>query len=192
MPRPAASQMTKTYKVKVCFVGDEGVGKTSLIRRFVTGMFDESYIRTLGAVVSKKSVEFADVEPRPVRVDMMVLDIMGKRTFMQLFREAYFNGAKAILAVFDVTRPDSLEGLTPWIDSVRETVGPIPITLLGNKVDLTERRRVDEAQAEAALGRYDSSILYTSAKTGENVDEAFTGLARDILKEGAEEPGDAN
>ncbi len=173
---------SKTYKFKICLVGEEAVGKTSLIHRFVSGAFDESYIRTLGAVVSKKTVSLGSMSGRPVSVDMMILDIMGKRTFLQLFKEAYFHGAKGILAVFDVTRKASLHDLTKWIDGVRDSVGPIPVYTLGNKIDLTERREVNEQEASDALRSYECPILYTSAKTGANVEQAFQSLAKTIVE----------
>ena len=173
---------SKTYKVKVCLVGEEGVGKTSLIHRFVSGAFDESYIRTLGAVVSKKSVALGTVEGRPVHVDMMILDIMGKRTFLQLFKDAYFNGAKGILAVFDTTRKASVKDLTAWIDGVRDSVGPIPVYALGNKIDLNGRRETNDDDVRAVLNAYEAPVLYTSAKTGVNVEEAFQGLAKTIVE----------
>lgn len=172
----------KTYKFKICLVGEEAVGKTSLIHRFVSGAFDESYIRTLGAVVSKKSVDLGTLGERPVTVDLMILDIMGKRTFLQLFKEAYFHGARGILAVFDVTRKASLHDLAKWIDGVRESVGPIPVYSLGNKVDLAERRETDEKEASEVLSSYECPILYTSAKTGANVEQAFHSLAKTIME----------
>jgi len=173
---------SKTYKFKICLVGEEGVGKTSLIHRFVSGAFDESYIRTLGAVVSKKTVSLGSLEGRPVSVDMVILDIMGKRTFLQLFKEAYFHGAKGILAVFDVTRGPSLRDLTKWIDGVRDSVGPIPVYALGNKADLSERRETTDEEASETLRSYECPILYTSAKTGDNVEQAFQSLAKTIVE----------
>jgi small GTP-binding protein len=173
---------TRSYKFKICLVGEEAVGKTSLIHRFVSGAFDESYIRTLGAVVSKKTVSLGSMSGRPVSVDMMILDIMGKRTFLQLFKEAYFHGAKGILAVFDVTRKASLHDLTKWIDGVRDSVGPIPVYTLGNKVDLVERRETTDEEASDTLRSYECPILYTSAKTGANVEQAFQSLAKTIVE----------
>jgi len=171
----------KAIKLKVCLIGEEAVGKTSLIHRFVSGAFDASYIRTLGAVVSKKTVVLGDVRGGPFHVDLMILDIMGKRTFLQLFRDAYFNGARGILAVFDVTRKASLEGLTAWIDGVRESVGSVPVYALGNKVDLRDRREISVEEAQGVLRPYECPIVYTSAKTGENVEEAFLGLTKAIV-----------
>ena len=173
---------SKTYKFKICLVGEEAVGKTSLIHRFVSGAFDESYIRTLGAVVSKKTVKLGTMASQPVTVDMVILDIMGKRTFLQLFKEAYFHGAKGILAVFDVTRKASLHDLTKWIDGVRDSVGPVPVYTLGNKSDLVERREVTDQEAADTLASYETPILYTSAKTGDNVEQAFQSLAKTIVE----------
>jgi len=173
----------EVIKRKVCLVGEQFVGKTSLVHRFVTGSFDESYIRTLGATVTKKEVDVSGPDGRPARVDMMILDIMGKQTFLQLFRDAYFSGAKGVLAVFDLTRRESLRDLVRWIDSIRETVGPIPVVALGNKLDLTSRIEVDDRAIKAVLGPLGIPFVRTSAKTGENVEEAFIGLARDIAEE---------
>src|SRR5437667_173506 len=118
----------------------------------------------------------------PVPVDMMILDIMGKRTFLQLFKEAYFHGAKGVLAVFDVTRAQSLRDLTKWIDGVRDSVGPVPVYALGNKTDLAHRREVTTEEASSTLLSYECPVLYTSAKTGENVEQAFQGLAKTIVE----------
>lgn len=170
----------KVFKVKICLVGDEAVGKTSLIRRFVTGLFDEVYIRTLGAVVSKKTITIEGGVSRPTQVDMVILDIMGKRTFMQLFKDAYFSGARGILAVLDMTRRDTLHGLRAWISGVRETVGPIPVFVLANKNDLTDRIEVTDAEIQTVLAGFNVEVLRTSARTGENVEDAFMGLAKDI------------
>src|SRR3989441_11082717 len=147
MRRPLMDTESKTFKFKICLVGEKGVAKPSLIHGFVSGAFDESYIRTLGAVVSKKTVALGTMQGRPVQVDMMILDIMGKRTFLQLFKEAYFHGAKGVLAVFDMTRAQSLRDLTKWIDGVRDSVGPCPVYALGNKTDLTARREANPEDA---------------------------------------------
>ncbi len=171
----------KVVKVKICLIGEEGVGKTSLIRRFVTGQFDELYIRTLGAVVSKKTIEFDESKSAPTQVDLVILDIIGKRTFMQLFKDAYFSGARGILAVFDRTRKATLNELPAWITGVRETVGQIPVVVLANKDDLKERHETRDDDITRILEPLDTTVMRTSAKTGENVERAFQQLARTIV-----------
>lgn len=168
------------YKLKVCLVGEQGVGKTSLVHRFVSGAFDASYIRTLGVVVSKKTVT-VDLGGNPVRADLMVSDIMGKSTFLDLFADAYFQGTQGILAVFDVTRASTLTALESWVAKMRNTVGPLPVVVIGNKIDLKDQRETTEEGAREALRPFVDPILYSSAKTGENVEAAFDTLARAIL-----------
>ncbi|TLZ70634.1 MAG: GTP-binding protein [Methanobacteriota archaeon] len=168
-------------KKKLCLVGEEGVGKTSLIRRFVTGMFDDAYVRTLGAVATKRTIDLADSPLGPVQVDLVILDITGKRTFLDLFQEAYFKGAAGVLGVFDLTHRRSLDDLAPWIDGVREEVGRVPVVALGNKADLREKVEVHEREIGTVLGSRDVRTMKSSAKTGENVDDAFLGLTREML-----------
>ncbi len=179
--KPRAPLNPTIVKRKICLVGEEGVGKTSLIRRFVTGLFDDAYIRTLGAVATKKTIDLVDPTLGPVQVDLVILDITGKRTFLDLFQEAYFKGAAGVLAVFDLTRRRSLEDLAPWIDGVRREVSAVPMVGLANKSDLSDRIEVRERDVESVLGTRGVRTLNTSAKTGDNVEEAFVGLARSIL-----------
>ena len=175
----------KVIKVKICLVGEEGVGKTSLVRRFVTGQFDELYIRTLGAVVSKKTIELEESKGARTRVDLVILDIIGKRTFMQLFKDAYFSGARGILAVFDRTRKSTLNELPPWIIGVRETVGQVPVVALANKDDLKDRHESRDDDVSRILDPLDVTVMRTSAKTGENVERAFNELAKTIVLQAA-------
>lgn len=171
---------SSVVKRKVCLVGEEEVGKTSLIRRFVTGEFDEAYVRTLGAVVSKKSLSLDTTEGR-VRVDMLVYDITGKRTFLELFRDAYLKGVAGVLAVFDMTRRRTLVDLAPWIDGVLREAGSIPVLALGNKSDLQDRIEVQAEDIDSVLGPRKVGVVRTSAKTGVRVEDAFLRLARDML-----------
>lgn len=175
-------------KAKICLVGDEAVGKTSLIHRYVHGVFDATYIRTLGAVPAKKTVELPDVGGRPVRLDLTVLDIMGKLTFLQLFREAYFRGARGILAVADITRPSTVTNLESWIAGVESTSGPLPSVVVVNKMDLSPAVEFERTEIERVSKVDPSDCFLTSAKNGTNVETAFRRLAllvaEHLLEEG--------
>ena len=118
---------------------------------------------------------------RTQKPDLVILDIIGKRTFMQLFKDAYFSGARGILAVFDRTRKATLNELPAWITGVRETVGQIPVVVLANKDDLKERHETRDDDITRILEPLDTTVMRTSAKTGENVERAFQQLARTIV-----------
>ncbi len=168
-------------KVKVCLVGEGAVGKTCLIRRFIHDQFDDRYISTLGAKVSKKEI-LVDGARGPISVDMTIWDIMGEKGFRELLKEAYFHGAQGILAVCDVTRKETLDDLDDWVAAVVKVTGKIPVEFLANKADLKDQQVVREADLAQAAGSHGAPYLFTSAKTGENVEAAFANLAKMITE----------
>ncbi len=172
----------ETRKIKVCLVGDVGVGKTSLIRRYVLDVFDDKYIATIGTKVTKKEIEVKD--PRtgaPQKVVLLVWDIMGQPSFREVLREAYFYGAEGALAVCDVTSKESLGELRYWVKAMTATTGKIPIVFLGNKCDLRDETRVQFQDIEIFAKKHDSPAMLTSAKTGYNVEQAFTTLVEKLV-----------
>jgi len=172
----------KRLKAKVCLVGEHGVGKTSLIRRYVLDEFDDRYIVTLGAKVSKREMTFTLARRGEVHMDMTVWDIMGSRGFRELLREAYFHGAQGILAACDITRYETLTDLDDWIEAVFRTVKPVPIVFAVNKVDLEDRAAFGEPQVRESAGAFGASYFYASAKTGQNVEAAFRALGSAIAE----------
>lgn len=168
-------------KLKICLVGDVEVGKTSLLRRFTTNEFSEKYLSTIGMNVAKKEVVLP-ASDRPGTASLLVYDIMGQRNLREPLKEAYFRGAQGILAVCDLTRRETLQGLEEWIRTAREQVGDVPVVVVGNKVDLADRRVLGESELTETAARHRAAQRYTSAKTGEGVEEAFQILAQSILE----------
>lgn len=164
-------------KVKICLVGEGAVGKTCLIRRFIHDQFDDRYISTLGAKVSKKEI-VVDADGAQVSVDMTIWDIMGEKGFRELLKEAYFHGAQGVLAVCDVTRAETLTDLDDWVAAVVKVTGQIPVEFLANKADLKDEQVVTAEDLESAAKTHAAPFLFTSAKTGENVEQAFANLAK--------------
>jgi small GTP-binding protein len=166
-------------KVKICLVGEGAVGKTCLIRRFIQDQFDDRYISTLGAKVSKKEVKVSGPNGG-ADIDMTIWDIMGEKGFRELLKEAYFHGAQGVLAVCDVTRKETLKDLDDWVAAVVKVTGEVPIEYLANKSDLKDQIEVTEVDVRRAAESHKAPYLFTSAKTGANVEQAFTKLAHMI------------
>ncbi|MEE9164539.1 MAG: hypothetical protein V3U17_07105 [Thermoplasmata archaeon] len=106
--------------MKICALGEEAVGKTSLIRRYVADKFEGPYTRTIGTLLSKKTVKLEEPEGKPVKVDAAIWDIMGRRSFPDLLQGAYFHRAQGAFAVCDLTRRDTMEALQ--VGSLRSRV----------------------------------------------------------------------
>ncbi len=171
----------QVMKVKICLVGGGAVGKTSLIRRFVYDEFDDRYITTMGAKVSKRDIVVREQDGSRVKVNMTIWDIMGQESFRDIMGEAFFYGAQGALAVCDVTRRETLSELRDWVTSVRKVTGEIPIHFLANKVDLKDQIAFQKSELAEVATEYDSPYDYTSARTGQNVQEAFDNLAKMIV-----------
>jgi small GTP-binding protein len=173
----------ESRKLKICLIGDVGVGKTSLIRRYVLDVFDDKYIATIGTKVTKKEVQVKDHRTgAPTDLILLVWDIMGQPSFREVLREAYFYGAQGALAVCDVTGKESLGELRYWIKAMTATTGDVPIVFLGNKCDLKDEARVTYEELEVFAKKHDSPAFLTSAKTGYNVEVAFNTLVERIMR----------
>jgi len=166
----------QVLKLKVVLIGDEGVGKTSLVRRFVQSAFDDRYLRTVGVVIHKRII-LQPVDGVPHVASLTVWDVIGRDDFVGRYREAYFLGTAGVLAVCDLTRPETLEGLGRWLERVRGVAGDVPAIVLANKRDLDAYMRLEESDLLAFCEVSGLPYLETSAKTGENVDVAFGKLA---------------
>ena len=162
-------------KRKYCLLGEGAVGKTSLIRRFVTDQFDDRYITTIGTKVTKKSVHM-DKPEGSARVDMMIWDIMGQQGYRGMLQESYFHGASGGMAVCDVTRPETLDNLQEWINGLRGVCGDVPIVILANKADLRDIAQLAPDKLQSVAKENGTTGYFTSAKTGANVEKAFMDL----------------
>ena len=152
-------------------VGASGVGKTSLVRQFVNGVFDEKYLTTIGVKVDERIVCLAERQ-----IKLLVWDVAGAEERFSI-PLSYIRGAAGCLLVVDVTRPDTIGcGLELWRDIQRE-LGDLPFVVTLNKIDLVEDVMLDEI-VSSKLMKSKMPIVHSSAKTGEGVKEAFSTLAQ--------------
>jgi len=162
------------YIIKLCLLGDGAVGKTSLVRRYVYDVFDDKYLMSFGTKVSKKSLTIEGSE-----LNLMIWDILGQKSHEAL-HAAYYRGAAGALAVCDFTRPETMRNLKSWVGSFRSVVGQMPVIILGNKADL--ERRFTLVELEDFGKSVDCPVLETSAKTGQNVERAFSEIGPRLLE----------
>ncbi|MGH9383017.1 MAG: Rab family GTPase [Vicinamibacterales bacterium] len=153
---------------KVCLLGGFGVGKTSLVARFVHSIFSDKYLTTLGVKIEKKSVKLEHET-----VDLIIWDIHGEDTFQKV-NMTYLRGAAGYLLVVDGTRRGSLDTALSLHETAQKTIGKVPCMLAINKSDLESTWEVEPG----ALERLGCPVVKTSAKTGTDVEETFVTLAR--------------
>jgi small GTP-binding protein len=164
------------FTKKVCLLGEEGVGKTSLIRRFVFDQFDDVYQRTIGTKISKKGKD-----GKPVQLFLMIWDIMGHKSARKV-PATYYAGVEGIMVVFDLTRPDTFSDLDFWVNSIMADKNYSPVVvLMGNKSDLEDGRKVDDGQVMALANKLNAKYFLTSARTGQNVEEAFIYMGKELV-----------
>ena len=161
---------------KICLIGSFSVGKTSLVRRFVTGGFDEKYQTTIGVKIDKKEIVLSNQT-----IKFVLWDLEGPDEFAEL-RTTYLRGAAGYFLVVDATRPKTLDVAQELNQKVTESIDSKPFLLLVNKADLSEERRIlsNELQACVESGW---TVLETSAKTGRNVEKAFEVLAQRLMED---------
>ncbi|MFX1280258.1 MAG: GTP-binding protein [Promethearchaeota archaeon] len=163
--------------LKVITAGDGGVGKTTLLYRYVEGKFLADTKMTLGVEFFLKEINI-----KGEIVNLQVWDFGGQDHFRPLL-ENYSVGARGALLLFDLTRPSSLENIEQWVNICRGKNPGIPIIFLGTKLDLTESLTVDDRFARTFPKRYDFfKYLKISSKTGQNVNLAFKLLTKEIIK----------
>lgn len=157
-------------KKKVCMLGAFAVGKTSLVRQFVSSIFNEKYLTTVGVKIDKKSVT---VNNQPV--DLILWDLHGEDEF-QAVRMSYLRGSSGCIYVVDGTRKSTVDVALKLKKKVEKEIGEVPFILALNKSDLENEWEIDPH--EIILQAADNAvILKTSAKTGQFVEDAFVKLA---------------
>jgi small GTP-binding protein len=172
-----------TVMKKICMLGDPAVGKTSLVGRFVFSMFDDKYIETIGAKVTKRTMAIEKKSTRQrFRLKLMIWDIAGQKT-LDFIKPTYYRDAEGAIVVADCTRRETLANVVRWGRSIRDVCGDIPVVVLVNKSDLRDHAQFTSEEAVEVAGQLDAPSFMTSARSGENVENAFSTLGRRLIRE---------
>jgi small GTP-binding protein len=159
---------------KICMLGSFGVGKTSLVARFVQGIFSTKYQSTVGVKIDKREMKVGDKD-----VLLMLWDLAGEDSRSQV-KTSYLQGAAGYLLVVDGTWSESLVTAKSIHQRVLEAVGDIPFMLVVNKKDLWDKWQITSPDLEQLVAE-GWKIKLTSAKSGDGVEEMFTDLTEEIL-----------
>ena len=168
-----------TYKVII--IGDPAIGKTSLIKKYVTHQFEKDYIPTVGVSISKQPVTLDVGEGKTVKINLLLWDLAGQPVF-HLLHKVYFNGAQGVLLGFDLTRMHTYSNTKEWHkELVKNGLTTVPIVYFGNKSDLNEERKISQAHVDHMKEQLAiSEYVETSARQGDNVKTLFETIARQI------------
>ncbi|MHA1991930.1 MAG: Rab family GTPase [Candidatus Hodarchaeales archaeon] len=181
----------KRWNIKTLLIGDGGVGKTSLVDQFVSASFDVDYKITIGVNVMNKIVKLTETE----NVNLVINDVAGQPRF-EVMRQTFYLGAQAVLAVYDLTRKQSLDNLVNvWLPELKSSnpskpsLPPMQVLVIGNKSDLEDLRSISEEEIEDALASMKEKFpeskfigsIETSAKDNIAVDDAFIKIANEYV-----------
>lgn len=170
-------------KFKLVFLGEQSVGKTSLISRFMYDTFDSTYQATIGIDFLSKTEYLGD---RAIRLQLW--DTAGQERFRSLI-PSYIRDCAAAVVVYDITNRTSFQSITKWIeDVVSERHHQALIIIVGNKTDLNDKRQVSSEEGEAKAEEYNALFMESSAMSGSNVKQLFKKIASNLPGVGTPPP----
>ncbi len=170
---------TGEFSLKLILTGDYKVGKSSLILRFVENLFKNSYQSTIGVEISQKVLDLSE----DTKMNFAIWDIGGQMTRMAPYRKKFYVGANAAFIVVDRTREDHLKSIDVWYNDIKTHLNAnVSVIIVGNKSDLADEIVISEEDIKELAEKNNFHYILTSAKTGENVNEAFRFIAYKFLE----------
>jgi len=176
------------FLFKVVLIGNSGVGKTCLVRRFTQGVFPKGQGATIGVDFMIKTLEIENSAGQRENVKLQIWDTAGQERFRSI-TQSYYRSAHALILVYDISCQPTFDSLTDWIREIDEYANPKVLKILvGNKTDRDDREiplRVGEEFAK----QHEMYFLETSSKQGENVERLFYEIAAELIEQARQKGG---
>ena len=169
----------KDIKKKICLLGMYSVGKTSIVRQFVYNKFEEKYLSTIGVHISKKKIILDNTDGKD-SIEFFIWDIANIDKYDSVVT-SYLRGAHGAIIVTDITRPRTIENTNEFVDRFLGINPKAKIIFVGNKLDLVDEQNFDKESYISSVCSNKYELLFTSAKTCENINEVFTNLGEQII-----------
>ena len=169
--------MTAKYIIKILTLGDTLVGKSSIVLRFSDNRFDDNQLATIGIDYKTKYIKVKDAS-----VKVLLWDTAGQEKFRNIARQ-YYKGANGVLLIYDVCDRKTYERIGFWMDELKQNneIEQLYIILVGNKIDLEEKRVVTREEAEKYAEDNNINYLEVSAKTGEGILDLFNEVTKGTM-----------
>ena len=168
----------KEFLYKILLLGDAAVGKTCFLMQYTENTFQEIHMSTIGLDYKLKNVQLDENKI----YKLQIWDTAGQDRFRSIAKN-YYKGAHGIILLYDVTEKKTFENVRNWIKQIKEEVNDnVCIILVGNKIDMEGKRVVSTEEGEKMAEEYELMFFECSAKTGENIDEAFNELVKKTVE----------
>jgi Ras-related protein Rab-11A len=165
------------FKLKIVVVGDSGVGKTNLIKRFITNEFSENFKATIGVEFMSKTYK---INKHLFKIE--IWDTAGQERYKSI-TTAYYKGAKGAMIIYDVTNQNSFNNVDKWFNEIKDKASKnINLIMIGNKTDLDDKKVVSSEDSLDKAKNFDIPVMETSALNASNVKEAFYLILKEMYK----------
>ncbi len=165
------------YVIKILTLGDSGVGKTSIIQKFINDKFNQNMLSTIGVDFQSKVIIIDNI-----KVKLKIWDTTGQERFKTLTSQ-YYNGADGALLIFDITSKMTFDRISFWMNELNEKkkLNELGLLLIGNKIDLNDKRTVDKEEAEIFARENNINYYETSASKNININNVINDIAKQCL-----------